>query len=162
MFQIQDMIRAYNFDIEQIEKNIIDKYDQPYEVKRDMREWYKSLIRMMHDNKTTEKGHIPLLNSIIQELESFHIRLLQKPDEFEYRELYSRVKNSIEALRFRSDNSETGEIELCFNGLYGLLMLRLMKKEINPETEEAFGSISEFISLLSRKFIEFENGQNEY
>ena len=64
MFQIEDLIRASEFDIDLIEKRIISGFDQPYQVKRDMREWYISLISMMKENGVKTTGHIPLLRSI--------------------------------------------------------------------------------------------------
>ena len=48
MWQIEDIIRAYGLDIDQIQKHIINSYDLPEEQKKSMREWYESLIDMMH------------------------------------------------------------------------------------------------------------------
>ena len=44
MYQIEDLIRANEFDPVRIEQSIINKFDASYEVKREMLEWYKSLI----------------------------------------------------------------------------------------------------------------------
>jgi hypothetical protein len=162
MFQIEDLIRAYNFDIDLLEVNIISKFEQPYHVKRDMREWYNSLIVMMKEGKLLRKGHIPIVRSLIKDLESFHIRLLNDEEEPKYHAAYAKVQLSIDSLRAKSDGSNFGEIELCLNGLYGLLMLRLTKKTISPETIRAFGLISDLIALLSAKFLRFEKGEKEY
>ena len=162
MFQIEDLIRAYSFDIDMLDANIISKFEQPYHVKRDMREWYLSLIAMMKEEKHTIKGHVPIVRSLISELESFHIRLLHDETESKYHKAYTKVQFSIESLRAKSDGSNYGEIELCLNGLYGLLMLRLTKKTISTETSEAFGLISEMVGLLSAKFLQFEQGAKEF
>lgn len=156
MFQIEDLIRAYSFNIDLIDQNIINKFDQPYSVRRDMREWYSSLIYIMLSKNLKKKGHLPFIQSLIEELENFSTRLLQKPDEHLYREAYLKVISSIEALRIRSNNDKHGDIELCLNGLYGLLMLKLQKKNISNETHEAFGLISEFVAILSSKFLQHE------
>ncbi len=156
MFQVEDLIRAYSFNIDLIDENIINKFEQPYSVRRDMREWYSSLILIMQSKDLKEKGHIPLIQSLIEELESLHIKLLQKPGEHRYKEAYLKVKSSITSLRSRSNNNKPGDIELCLNGLYGLLMLKLKKKNINPETITAFRFISEFIAILSVKFLQYE------
>jgi len=162
MFQIEDLIRAYSFDIDLLEVNIISKFEQPYHVKRDMREWYVSLIGMMKDGRLLKKGHIPIVRSLITDLESFHIRLLHDEAESKYQAAYVKVQLSIDSLRAKSDGSNIGEIEVCLNGLYGLLMLRLTKKTISPETSAAFGLISDFIALLSAKFLQFEKGEKEF
>ncbi len=162
MFQVEDMIRAYNYDIELIGLNIINKFEQPYSVKRDMREWYLSIIKMMKDASLLRKGHIPAVRSLLDELESCHIRLLHDESEEQYNSCYRKVKQSIAALRLKSGDLSAGEIETCINGLYGLLMLKLSGKEISPETARAFGLISEMVSLLSAKFLQYERGAREY
>jgi hypothetical protein len=48
------------------------------------------------------------------------------------------------------------EIETCFDALYGIMMLRMQKKEITPETEHAIKEISTFIGLLSDYYIKDE------
>lgn len=162
MFQIEDLIRAYSFDIDLLEVNIINKFEQPYHIKRDMREWYLSLIGMMREGKLLKKGHIPIVHSLVGEMESFHIRLLHDENEKKYHTAYAKVQLSIDSLRAKSDGSNSGDVELCLNGLYGLLLLRLTKKTISPETNNAFGLISDFIALLSAKFLQFEQGNKEF
>jgi hypothetical protein len=162
MFQVEDLIRAYSFDIDLVDVNIIRKYEQPYSVKRDMREWYLSLINMMKERHLTRKGHIPIVRSLLDEMESFHIRLLHDENEKKYQGIYQKAKPGINTLREKSDDLAAGEIEICLNGLYGLLMLRLTKKEISPETAAAFGHISEMIGILSAKYLQFEQGRKEY
>ena len=162
MFQIEDLIRAYNFDIDLLEANIIEKFEQPYQVKRDIREWYLSLIRMMKSKELDHSGHVPIVKSLIDELESFHNRLLLDEKETRYQIAYLKVRLSIDSLRVKSGGKSYGEIELCLNGLYGLLMLRLTKKEISQETSSAFGLISEFIALLSVKYHQYELGIKEF
>jgi hypothetical protein len=158
MFQIEDLIRAYSFDIDLLEVNIISKFDQPYHVKRDMREWYTSLIGMMTEGKLQQKGHVPFVVSLIADLEAFHIELLKDEAESNYHGAYAKVQLIIDSLRTRSDGSKAGDIELCINGLYGLLMLRLAKKTISEETRVAFGMIGEMVGLLSVRFLERETG----
>ena len=52
-------------------------------------------------------------------------------------------------LRNRGANKDEHEIETCFNTLYGVMMLRLQKKEITPNTAHAVKEISTFIGMLS-------------
>ena len=55
-------------------------------------------------------------------------------------------------LRSKSGDAPAGEIETCFNALYGMLMLRLTHKEVTKETSEAVAAISAFIAALARNF----------
>ena len=52
-------------------------------------------------------------------------------------------------LRNRGANKEENEIETCFNSLYGLMMLRLQKKEISPDTMHAVKEITTLVGMLN-------------
>lgn len=152
MFHIEDIIRSLNFDIELIEKHVINTFNLSYGEKRDMREWYLSLIHLLKKNKLDKSGHYPFLQNLINELNDLHIDLLSNPEEKQYAELYSRAREGIMELREKSGNNDKHEIEICLEGLYGLMLLRLAKKKINPETETAFGLISKMLAYLSAKY----------
>ena len=156
MFQVEDLIRALNLSVPEIEKTIISQYNQPYNIKRDILEWYKSLIIMMKDNHLEQKGHVPMLTSLIEKLNGFHLSLLDKANETEYASAFNKAKPALEELKRKSGNKNISDIELSLNGLYGLLMLKIQKKTINPETETAFGFISDYLALLSREFQKLE------
>lgn len=55
-------------------------------------------------------------------------------------------------LRSKAGENPAGELETCFNALYGMLMLRLQGKEITPETKAAITQISKFIAVLARDY----------
>ena len=58
MWQIEDIIRANNLNIESITANIIDKFTSLTDKQRqDLIEWYDSLIDMMRRENVVEKGH---------------------------------------------------------------------------------------------------------
>ena len=42
-----------------------------------------------------------------------------------------------------------GELETCFNALYGVMMLHLQGKEISQDTAAAISQISHFIGMLA-------------
>jgi hypothetical protein len=161
MFQIEDLVRAFRFDIEEIDRSLISQYQESYETKREIREWYKSLISMLHENNLEKSGHIPLLTGLMNALNDIHLSLVQNESEREYAEIYSKAKPAIEELRTKSGDPAKNDVEVSLNGLYGLLMLKIQKKTINPETEKAFESISHMMAHLSQKFHEIEEGKKE-
>jgi flagellin-specific chaperone FliS len=57
-------------------------------------------------------------------------------------------------LRNRGANKNEDEIETCLNALYGVMMLRLQKKEVSPNTEHAVKEISNFIGMLSDYYLQ--------
>lgn len=52
-------------------------------------------------------------------------------------------------LRTKHADHEAGELQICLEMLYGLLLLRLQKKEISPETERSAKDISTLLGQLS-------------
>lgn len=152
MWQIEDLIRVMELNIERIQAQIVDQYDQPAPVRKEIREWYESLIEMMKQEGVEKRGHLQLNKNVILELTDLHHRLLASPDETFYSMNYYRVLPLIVELRAKSDGLETGEVETCLNALYGILMLRLQKKELSEETLEATQTIGAFIRLLSSKY----------
>lgn len=154
MWQIEDLIRACNLDIEVIQTQIIHGYNQPENVKHEMREWYESLIDMMKQEGIVEHGHLQLNKNVIIELNDLHNNLLASPKESFYTMAYYKVLPLIVELRAKPGGSEIGEIETCMNAMYGLLMLRLQKKEVSEQTLSAAKIISEYLRLLSGKYKE--------
>jgi len=153
MWQIEDMIRASNFNLEAIDKNIIQEFDQPEAVKQEMRAWYEDLIRRMEQEGIKEKGHLKFLRDIVQELDELHQNLIHNTDELEYIKAYNQAKQSINDLKSKSQGTATGDIEAALQGLYGILMLKLKNKTLNPATQDAQNAISEMIALLNNKYL---------
>ena len=73
MWQIEDLIRAFGLNIDAIEERIIKPFPVKEEVERkELYEWYESLIEMMRLENVQEKGHLQLNKNIIVELDDFH------------------------------------------------------------------------------------------
>lgn len=153
MWQIEDIIRANGLDIEKIKANIIDRMDGLDEAcKREITEWYESLIDMMRLEDVVEHGHLQINRNIMAELIDLHKALLADPKYSDYSALFYRTLPYIVELRARAGECAAGEIETCFTALYGMLMLRLQNREISPQTADAIAQISKFIATLTAYF----------
>lgn len=153
MWQIEDIIRAYNLDIEKIKVNVIDLYTSLDDKQRnELTEWYESLIDMMRLESKEQSGHIQINANILSSLVALHQTLLKDPQFAEYSAQFYRALPFIVELRSKAGEKKTGEIETCFNALYGLLMMRLQQKDISESTISAIGEISKFIAVLARYF----------
>lgn len=86
------------------------------------------------------------------QLVELHSALLKDPRFPEYTKKFYEALPYIVELRGKAGEARKGEIETCFNALYGMLMLRLKKREVSAETMDAIGKISSFIALLSHYF----------
>ena len=58
MWQVEDLIRAYQFDIDAIKEGIIPQYGISGELVDETIEWYDNLIEMMKMEQIKEKGHL--------------------------------------------------------------------------------------------------------
>lgn len=154
MYQVEDMIRANKLDINSIEQTLINRFDVPYEVKRDMREWYKNLVQMLKDEGKEESGHLALLEHTAAQMSEVHHQVLNQGEDTSYKEVFNKAKPQIEALRMRSGHSKESDIQVALNGLYGLLILKLKKTPITEETKKAFDSIRELVAELSSRYME--------
>lgn len=152
MWQIEDIIRANDLDIDKIKANVIDKFDYTEAQKKEMTEWYESLIDMMRRENVEKSGHLQLNKNVIIQLTDLHLALLKDPRFPEYTAEFYKTLPYIVELRAKGGKNPDGEIETCFNALYGMLMLRLQGKEISPETMTAIQQISKFMALLAKDF----------
>ncbi|MFT4072488.1 MAG: DUF4924 family protein [Dysgonamonadaceae bacterium] len=161
MWQIEDLIRAYHLNIDAIQTNIIDKFDQPDAVKAEMRDWYEGLIAMMHHEHAESSGHLQINKNVIIDLTGLHTQLLKDPNEIAYSSAYYKTLPFIVELRAKNENKDIYELDTCFSALYGFLLLRLQHKEVSGETLAGINQISAFLKLLSQKYKEEEEKQME-
>ncbi len=154
MYQVEDMIRANKLDIDTIEQTLISKFELDYDVKREMREWYRTLISMMRDEGKEKSGHLKILETTVEQLHEMHHQILNQGVDMAYKEAFNRAKANIEALRMRSGHGGENDIQVALNGLYGLLILKLKKTPVTGETMKAFDTIRELVAELTSRYME--------
>lgn len=161
MWQVEDLIRANHFDMDEIRDKVIARYNQPDEVKEEIACWYEELIEMMRSEGVKESGHIQLNKNVIITLTDLHLRLLKSPKEMIYGAAYYKTLPYIVQLRAKSGGNDIPELETCFTAVYGYLMLRMQGKEISAETLDGIKQISSFLALLAEKYRADMNGELE-
>lgn len=168
MWQIEDIIRAYQCSLTKIRKEYVDKFNYTDAQKDEEEDWFGDLIRMMNQEGCRENGHLQINKVIMQSLNELHAQLLTSSKFPFYSAEYYRVLPFIVELRGKTKqvadrmarkneanlkeiaaNLGHSEIETCFDVLYGVMMLRLQKKEISRETETAVKEITTLIGMLS-------------
>ena len=156
MWQVEDLIRANGCDIDCVERNIIDRFEVDADTHAQIKDWYESLIKMMEMEGKKQQGHLQINKNVIIRLNDLHNALLDSPKFPEYRAEYYKTLPFIVELRAKSGDTPEGEIETCFNALYGTLMLRLQHRELSKGTLEAVNRISHFIAKLSTLYMQDE------
>lgn len=159
MWQIEDLIRANGFDMERIRKTVIDPYPLSDEQKTEMARWYEDLIQMMHDEGVMEKGHLQINRNIIIWLTDLHLRLLRSPKFPYYSAAYYKALPFIVELRAKGADREEPELETCFEAMYGILLLKLQKKEVSEATRKAIKTIGDLLAMLAGYYIKEKEGE---
>ena len=149
MWQVEDTIRAFDCSLARIRREYIDRFDYNEEQKEEEADWFGNLIRMMNTEGCRQQGHLQINKVTLQMMTELHQQLLSSSKFPFYNAEYYKVLPFIVELRNRGANKEEGEVETCMNLLYGVMMLRLQKKEITPNTAHAVKEVSTFIGMLS-------------
>lgn len=148
MWQVEDIIRAYQCDLSAIKREYISRFDLTDEQRDEMVDWYGNLIRMIREEGLTAGGHIQINKIVVQQMNELHAQLLSSPKFPFYNAEYYKVLPFIVELRNKG-SKEISEIETCLNALYGVMMLRLQHKEVSKSTENAVKEITTFLGMLS-------------
>ena len=153
MWQLEDMLRALDLDIERVDRHIVSGFQVDDETAIEIHEWYDNLIAMMKKEKVVQKGHIQPLINTMNELTELHFYLLHEIHDPRYRQLVTMAAGNLVEFRRKAGVDDTvSDVELAMNALYGHLMLRLQKKQINPETTAAMETFSKMIAYLSDRY----------
>ena len=94
MWQIEDLIRANQCDIEQIKSKVIMPSQLSDENKLKEIQWFDELIQMMHREGVMEKGHLQINKNVITWLTDLHLRLLKSPKFPYYEAAYYKARRS--------------------------------------------------------------------
>lgn len=154
MWQIEDLLRAYKLDMDLIRQSIIDPVYETESERKNAYDWYEGLVIMMKSEGVHENGHLQVNKNLIIDLTDMHLRLLKDPVESEYIGVYYNTLPYIVELRSKSVDKDIPELETCFTALYGYLLLKVQKKEITKETQAAVNQITAMLRLLSKKYRE--------
>jgi hypothetical protein len=162
MWQIEDLIRAYNFNNELIRRELADQYQVDPALKKDIFLWYEGLIDSMRSEQIMQSGHLAFLVGLVEDLNDFHFRLIDSPHHSDYRVLYEDAVYNIGDFRKKMSNKEKiSDMEVCLTVLYGFMLMKMKKRSISQDTSEAIETIRNLVAMLSAKFKAFEEGEIE-
>lgn len=161
LWQQEDLVRAYGLDIDRMDAELLSRYPVDEGEHASIRAWYADLMDMLRSEGVAERGHAQVHTNILIWLTDLHHALLRSPKYPFYSAAYYKALPFIVELRTRSHTQERGELENCFEALYGLMLLRLQGKSVSPDTEQAMSAISKFIAMLAAYYKESKEGTLE-
>lgn len=105
---------------------------------------------MLHREGIVQSGHLQLAQNALSELEELHNTLLQ--EDAIYRASIIRLTPSLNLLKAKTDRPTMSYIEACLVLLYQIMLLRLQKREISPETASVQQQVTQLLQFLSRTY----------
>lgn len=160
MWQIEDSLRACSFDETIIDRHLVKRFQADESASKEIFDWYRNLSVMMQNEHIQEKGHLQVFVNLINDLNEFHHKLLQSQKDQEYLNLYAKVQPAINELA-RTDEV-LNEVEVCFQTLYKMMILKIGKSEISDQIQESAERIARLVGHLSARYIQFENDDFEF
>ena len=161
MWQVEDLIRANGMDLERIREPLVAPSRLVDGNEADLMEWYENLVEMMRLEGVSERGHLQINKNVIVMLTDLHLQLLKSTKFPFYSAAYYKALPFIVELRTQGENRNLSELENCFEALYGLLLLKLQKRDISEGTLQATKAISQLLGLLSDYYKKDKAGELE-
>ncbi len=150
MYQTEDLLRTYKFDLNQITKYIISSLPLPDVDKKELILWYASIIEAMQEQKIEEKGHLEEINRLFICLHKVHTEL--KQGDKNYVSITKRAEPFIKNQIKQSNNTLSNPIQIATNAVYGFLLLKTNRKEMTVEQQKMLDIFGDMLSYLSYKY----------
>ncbi len=161
MWQLEDLLRSIDLKPENVGAIASQFAEYDASVVEAAEKWYKDLIRKMKAEKIEQSGHLMEVQDVIIELYYLHNTLLNISKDKKYLALYDKATPHLVELRKKSGRV-SNEVELFFNALYGILLLRIQKIPISAETEEAIKTISGLTAFLASRYHQMKSGKMDF
>jgi len=158
MFQIEDLIRANEFDLDRILESIIRPQISDDLLLDQYTKWYADLIKQMRMERIESKGHSSDINEILMELLLLHNTLINISREPRYLQAFEKALPILKDFQRKSNAGDLNLVEVGFNALYGKMILKLKGVAISPASEEGFQLISIMLGILAHFYKKMKKG----
>lgn len=150
MYQTEDLIRAYEFKIEDIDEYVVKHIPGDESEKKELLGWYTEVMNQMKAEGLESSGHLSSVQEIVNELSIMYEELQSTDSAFE--EVHKSSKSHIDKNMELAKGAITSEVQICLNGVYGLLLLRMKGKNVSDELMESINAFGDILSYLSYKY----------
>ena len=159
MFQIEDLIRANNLDLDTISATILSPQIQDESTLVAYKKWYADLIKQMKIEGIQKRGHLADLNEILMEMSLLHNTLINIIKEPKYLKVFESALPSLKDFQAKSNGAEINLIEVGFNALYSKIILGLNKQAISEASNQAFEKIATMFGYLAAYYKKMKKGE---
>jgi hypothetical protein len=152
MLHIEELVKSAGFDKQVIEEVIVSKISNHENRLDEIRNWYFNLAAQLKAKQNRKFCHVDELEEVFAELSFLHNTLLEIVKDQLYIKRYEEAKPYLDELRQKSNHDSINDVQVCFNGLYGMLYLKLRRSEISEETKLALEKIKNLVSVLASEY----------
>lgn len=161
MWQVEDLLRSCSFNRETIEQRLVSRFQADQEASNEISDGYMNLCVMMEKEHVQKSGHIQVLKNLVNDLNEFHMKMLQTRADGQYVFLYQSNRAAIEEFMKKSPESNN-EVDACLNALYVVWVLRMKHTEVSEQTQNTVEGFGRLMGHLSARYIQFENDDFEF
>ena len=161
MFQIEDLIRAHQLDLDSLVARIIEPQIQDADLVEQYKNWYAGLIQQLKSQKKEVSGHIYDVHEVQMELFYLHNTLVNLSKDEKYIEKHERTQPFLKEFRQKS-TTQLNDVDMAIQALYMKLLLKLKGTEISEETEKAFDAMRDMLVHLAKAYHRMKNGDMEF
>ena len=158
LFQIEDIVRSFNFDIEKIMDAVVKPNLPDSSFEAQYREWYADIIKEMKRSGLEKKGHLDRVMEVMKELLFLHNTLFAIQGESKYKQLCSNSSSFVAEFREKASMKNQHDVEILIHAMHMKLQFRLRKKEITQETDEALDAMRIQLAFLVREYHKMKSG----
>lgn len=159
MWQVEDLIRANQCNINLISKNILSQYQTDPQQKKELTEWWDNLTEMMKLEHKEESGHLQILINTVNDINNLHLRLLTDPDHIPYQVRFQHIEPIICELESKTSPKPENDIALMLGALYHSFMLKLKGTQLTDATSDALKAFAGFLATLSALYKQDQEGK---
>lgn len=152
MYRKEDLMRMYHFDLEKFGTQVINFFPVSPKEKLAAVNYYEELIAKMKQQGLEKSGHLTEVNEVVDKLEQLHQSLKSSDDAYD--EVFQKAKPYIDENMKLSNGEISSEVQICLNGVYGFLLLKIEDRTIQPEEQQMLDRFGDLLSILSIKYEE--------
>jgi hypothetical protein len=153
MYQTEDLILTYQFNLNDIHEYVIKHMSKNEAILKELLLWYADIIDQMQSEKiVSSKRRLLSTQDYVSKLTDIHKTLLESDDN--YTSTFNKAKGNIDQNIKLSENMIENPVQICLNGIYGMLLLKLNGKKVSDNQQAMlanFGSVLEYLSNAYKK-----------
>lgn len=151
LWQMEDLLRGIDFDLSRLDSEILPAIQDEQERIKTKR-WLGEMATSMKRASLQVSGHHQETYEVLNELAMLQKTLLNVTNSPSFRQVYDAVQPVLEDFRKKSEKMPQSDMETALTALYGVLTLRIAKKEVSEETSVAMEPISAYLRELTRAY----------